>query len=325
MVRENASSYIMWLGMELGLVTVKGCVIVIAQKTHNWWNSKNLDEKQDFKDRINKKRKVILCTGAVALGLLAGFLWYHTKLDPVTGRRRLLIFSGSKMEKIMHFFNHSVLEHYNENNLLLQPIDPEYRRVNDILQKLLKVNDHLDMIKNQQWHLFMVKDPVKNAFVCQNFVYVHTGLSNFVNDDQMSIIIGHEISHCMNQHINQQLSFNFMACVLEIIPIALIWTVLPFRRAFTVHMNFNIANNLFVKLPYNRALEVEADRDGFMLAAKVCADLTEGYKFFASLAELNEGISNWLWWCSGHPSDKSRAQHLYSLIPEVQELQKSGR
>lgn len=56
-----------------------------------------------------------------------------------------------------------------------------------------------------------------------------------------------------------------------------------------------------------------------------CADVTEGHKFWITIARIDEVLkdtSNKMWWMSTQPTDTSGAQHLYSLIPEAKELQK---
>lgn len=115
-----------------------------------------------------------------------------------------------------------------------------------------------------------------------------------------------------------------MVNVLCLIPIAVTWVVFPFYKASFINVLFEVIKHLCLTLPYARALEFEADRDGSMLAAKACVDVTEGHKLWITMARIDKtlkGTSNDPWWMSTHPTHTSRAQHLYSLIPEAKQLQ----
>jgi len=78
-----------------------------------------------------------------------------------------------------------------------------------------------------------------------------------------------------------------------------------------------------VKLARHRFHEIEADRVGLELAANACVDVTQGYRFWEIMAILNEPPKHFwqFWWMQTHPTDISRAQYLFSLIPEAKELQ----
>lgn len=323
---RNVSSIAMTLCMAYGTTILKGVVMVLGRRTYKWWNRQTLEQKQNFKERVKDRRAEIWCTGVVAVGLFSAFLLYHTDRDPMTGRMRLCLFNESLIVELSNRDVNWMLKVFGARNMLLDITNPGYIRVANLTSKLLNANGDLDVIKHRRWCVVVVDDPDINAFVLPNgFIFVYTGIAACANDDQLTIIVGHELTHCTNQHLNQMWSFNFLMNVLHLIPIATFWVTLPFVRALVSQYLSEVVKDLCLILPYNRGNEIEADRYGLMLAAKACVDVTEGYKFWTMMAEKNEilnGAFHSLGWMSTHPSHRSRAQHLYSLIPEARELQK---
>lgn len=181
----------------------KGFVVLLARRIRSWWIKQPLENKHNFKEMAKDKRVEIWFTGVAGLGLFAGFLWGHSERDPVTGRRRLYLLSDSTMLELVDNEVNMTLEVLNKRDLLLDTTDSDYIRVAHLTEKLLKANENLDVIRNRKWRLVVISNPQINAFVLPNgFIFMHTGITNFTNDDQLTIIIGHELTHCMNRHLN---------------------------------------------------------------------------------------------------------------------------
>lgn len=262
-------------------------------------------------------------------GCGAGFLWRHTELDPATGRRRLYLFSDSLLKRVADEDTDRLLGQYHERGTVLDNGHPVYERVERLTRRLLESNGDVDAIRDGRWYVVVIDEPQANAFsLPNNFVFVFAGmLADGVDDDQLSVIIGHEISHCAHRHVNQLQSCKLVVDVARLVPIAVIWARLPFAAALFVHQLFSTAVQLFLFLPHRRHTEFEADRDGFMLAAKACVDVTRGHRYWTALAENEElsGANDYRpWWIRTHPTHRDRAERLYALIPEARELQKSA-
>ncbi|KAL5239428.1 hypothetical protein ACI65C_006838 [Semiaphis heraclei] len=75
---------------------------------------------------------------------------------------------------------------------------PTYKRVAGVTSQLLNANIKVDKICKRHWSVVVVDNPAINSFVIANgFIFVFSGLSAVANDDQLSIIVGHELAHCM--------------------------------------------------------------------------------------------------------------------------------
>lgn len=62
----------------------------------------------------------------------------------------------------------------------------------------------------------------------------------------------------------------YLLDIVILVPVALIWAILPSDLlAMVSHWLLNMVVTLFLRLPYSRTLESEADQLGLHLAAKV--------------------------------------------------------
>ncbi|KAL5238559.1 hypothetical protein ACI65C_005969 [Semiaphis heraclei] len=260
---------------------------------------------------------------ACVLGLLVAFLWYHTELDPWAGRRRLFLFNDETIKVQARYEAEEVLK-----STRLRQLDtkhPVYVRVSGVVSRLLAANSGVDAILDQTWNVVVVDSPIINAIVEPNgLVLVYTGLTTMANDDQLMIVVGHELAHCLLRHANQIGSIKLLIAVLCMAPgNVVIWATLPFCWNLLAHICWTIVLSLCIVFPFIRAYETEADRIGLELAAKACVDVTQGYRFWDAMAAIDSRCKL-LWFLSMHPSNTSRSRHLFNWIPAATEIRRQA-
>ena len=64
---------------------------------------------------------------------------------------------------------------------------------------MLKGNRDLRQIYDKSWTVTVIDQPVKNAFVLPSGnIFVYKGMLDFcINDDQLAVILGHEMAHAV--------------------------------------------------------------------------------------------------------------------------------
>ncbi|XP_015435252.1 PREDICTED: metalloendopeptidase OMA1, mitochondrial-like [Dufourea novaeangliae] len=79
--------------------------------------------------------------------------------------------------------------------------DPMYLRLSRILRKLVKSNK--EVFENTEWTVSIVNEPSPNAMALPGGnVIVFSGLFDIIqNDDQLTFILAHEMSHVMLSHV----------------------------------------------------------------------------------------------------------------------------
>lgn len=165
----------------------------------------------------------------------------------------------------------------------------------------------------QNWQYVLVDTPIPNAFVSellpQRF-FVTTGLfKEFVrNDDELAMILGHEISHLIYGHLseNNQKALWFRGFELLILALDPTEGMLSLGIAgFLAQMR----NSMLAA--FSREHESDADELGCQLAARACFDTKKGSQVFLRMHEYDvehgqeiRGIM------SSHPSSIERYAQL---------------
>lgn len=323
---RKMSSFVTAASVVAFIPITKAVASVLGRGTFLWWKRQPPNAKDHYRNKAKDNVNAIWSTGTAGLMVFAATLWYHTETDPETGHRRLFMYDDSTLVELANYDTDLLLS--TNGSAVLDPSDDVHSHVLTLTRKLLAANAATDRIRDQTWSLVIINKPQVNAFAMPNgFIFIYTGLLKTVNDDQLSIIIGHEMTHCARRHLNRAWSVQLAADVLHVIAIALIWATLPFYRAFVAYALSVTFKNILVLLPHARSMEDEADEAGLMIAANACVDVTEGHRYWAKMAEthgLTERLSKVACWVSTHPSFQSRAKHMCDLIPKAKKLQESA-
>lgn len=79
----------------------------------------------------------------------------------------------------------------------------DYARIQPIAQRLVQALPRRDF----SYQFFVVKDQTPNAFTIPGgFIYIHTGLLKFANDDELAGVLAHEMGHAYLRHPAKGLS-----------------------------------------------------------------------------------------------------------------------
>jgi Zn-dependent protease with chaperone function len=182
------------------------------------------------------------------------------------------------------------------------------------------------------WHYVVIAVPTINAFVtaaCPRRVFVHSGLIEKLQptDDELAIILGHEISHFILEHVEKEQSYN---ATLKILQLILLTFVEPLGLLSVFYDQLLSTVSTFLDASYSRECEEEADTLGIELAARACYDTSKSAKIFLKLAnatmnptsssssdplvEETELISHKsVGWNDTHPSWDSRIENVTTL------------
>nr|KAG5710267.1 hypothetical protein BaRGS_008983 [Batillaria attramentaria] len=206
---------------------------------------------------------------------------------------------------------------------MLPPDHPMVQRVLRIGQRLLQTNPEVQKLVNfEKWKVAVIQDPKTiNAFVLPTGqIFVFTGILDFAsNDDQLAVVIAHEMAHAILSHGIEQVSYAQLLDFTIIAAMAAIWCILPTDGlAVITQWFYNKFLGIMLHMPYSRKLEKEADKVGLQLAAKACYDVREGSVFWSRMqlmedaTDSEDSIPEWL---STHPSHQKRVELLDFLIP----------
>ncbi|HDS0956927.1 TPA: M48 family metallopeptidase [Pseudomonas putida] len=143
-------------------------------------------------------------------------------------------------------------------------------------------------------------------------IVVYTGLIKRLNltDDELAMVLGHEIAHALRQHGREQASANAVFELAGGVGANVLKAGSLGKSAITKVLNTGVG------LPFSRRDEEEADLIGLELAARAGFDPRAAITLWQKMAALDKGHSSPAF-LSTHPSDTRRMQVLVDAIPKV--------
>ncbi len=189
---------------------------------------------------------------------------------------------------------------------------------------VLRAQSVLDRIfsainSTEQWHVFVVENSEWNAFCAPgNNMVIYTGLLNSMSDnDELAAVLGHELSHDLARHGDDE-SLNLLtALTAELAKSAAERTYQKTGdkdRAMNEAMGITlIGNGLFIA-PYSQSQELEADRIGLFLMADAGFNPEKAPNVWMRKARKNSSsaLDSLL---GTHPPSAERAAALLQLLP----------
>lgn len=168
------------------------------------------------------------------------------------------------------------------------------------------------------WTYVLVKSDLPNAFVTEvlpHHLFITTGMLQLVdNDDELSLVLGHELSHSILGHITEA---NYMGTALRTVEVLLL-SMDPTEGLLSLFFVAGLATlRTAITAAHSRDNEHQADTLGLQLAAQACFDTRKASLVFskmhaAATASLSSPPSSkrWLTFADTHPPTQERYERL---------------
>nr|CAB3264564.1 metalloendopeptidase OMA1, mitochondrial-like [Phallusia mammillata] len=306
-----------------GIKVLKGVSIVFGRSFRKWH------------DKLPKEMQEQLTRHRISLSFLSFTLVYigyysymHFDTCPLTGRKRWISFTKDQILALSEMNYQQLVNEY-ESKIVNR--DSElFQKCQTIVNTLVSRNSDMDLVKNIKWNLNVVNDDsVNNAFVLPSGeIFVFTGILKLLDSwEELAVIIGHEMSHALLGHVQEQQSFLAFGEILMVPVLSFIWFLFEDFAAFIVYsiqqLIYPLIFEVGFNLPFSRKLEVEADEVGLTLAAKACYDPRWSVLLWDKMA-LKEACDQFagetvgeMEYISTHPSHERRAFLLEEKLPDA--------
>ena len=172
-----------------------------------------------------------------------------------------------------------------------------------------------------RWEVNVITSNELNAFCMPGGkIMVYSGLINQLRltDDEIAVVLGHEIAHALREHSREHMSQALAAQSAIGIGAALFG--LGQGSADLAGAGYEA----FVATRFSRNDETEADRMGLELTARAGYDPRAGVTLWQKMISANQG-GRPPQFLSSHPAEASRVQEIQALLPTVMPLYTAAR
>lgn len=164
-----------------------------------------------------------------------------------------------------------------------------------------------------QWQFVVSSHDSINAFVtgvCPRKIFVYQGLLTKLepSDDELAMILAHELSHVIMGHVDESVPTTTLLLGAELMLMSLVDPIGIWSFVFDYYLN---KLRLAIEASYSRQHEDEADALGLVLLSLACFNMEKGSAVFYKLAEHEGYHNNSI--LSSHPSSQDRMKKLAQL------------
>lgn len=172
-----------------------------------------------------------------------------------------------------------------------------------------------------KWEVNVIESNELNAFCMPGGkIMFYSGLINRLKltDEEIAVVMGHEIAHALREHSREQVSQAIAAQA------ALAFGTAAFGVSQNTANLAAIGYEALLATHFSRSDEAEADRIGLELSARAGYNPRAGVTLWQKMMNAKSGgeAPEFL---SSHPADSTRVQQVESLLPVVMPLYEAAR
>ena len=241
---------------------------------------------------------------------------------PLTGRKQLLLVSDQEVlsSSLTQYNDYMKTAKKTSSGSEASMVTRVGKKIAAATEQYLRANGMADEIKNFAWEFNLVKDNQVNAFCMPGGkIVVYEGLMDLVSsDDELAVVIGHEVAHAVAKHSNERLSQQIVAQYG-----AQILSAAVANKSAAVQ---NVASSVYgigaqygVMLPFSRKHESEADYMGLILMTIAGYNPDVAVGFWQKMSAGSGGKTPEF--MSTHPSDARRIADIQKELPAIKATQ----
>jgi predicted Zn-dependent protease len=270
-----------------------------------------------------ESRIILFASPFLVTSLLLGGCASTTESGAVGAERRQLLLVSSQQLDRMSGQAYNALLHDASKKGVLNTDAASVQRVRAIASR---ITPHTGVFRRDapgwKWEVNVINSSDLNAFCMPGGrIVFYSGLIHLLKltDDEIAVIMGHEIAHALREHSREQVSQTIAAQG----AIGAGTALLGLDESAG-----NIASTAYEALlatRFSRTDETEADRIGLELAARAGYDPRAGILLWQKMLQASQGGGRPPEFLSTHPAEASRIEHIQSLLPTLTPLYQQAR
>ncbi|MEO1205615.1 MAG: M48 family metallopeptidase [Pseudomonadota bacterium] len=264
---------------------------------------------------------IALISGAVVAGAAGGVLARDDSGGVDVGDSSILrkLVSAKEVEKIGAAQYRQVAQKAQAKGQLLPASHPQVKRVIGIAERLLPFAEKFNpRAREWAWEVNVINANVINAFCMPGGkIALYTGLLDrlALTDDEVAMIMGHEIAHALREHARERMAKSMLT---NVGALALGW----FTGSDAASQLARQGGQL-LGLKFSRDDETESDLIGMEIAARAGFDPQAGVTLWQKMSKAAKGAP--MEFLSTHPSGPKRIQTIRDNLPAVMPLYRAAK
>lgn len=249
---------------------------------------------------------------------LTALLWTGCGSVPLTGRRQLLLVSDQEVltSSLTQYNDYMKTAPRSSSAKQAAMVKRVGQKIAQATEAYLRQNGLAAEVKNFQWEFNLVADKQVNAFCMPGGkIVVYEGLMKLVtSDDELAVVVGHEVAHAVAKHSNERLSQQMLAQTgAQLLNYSLAEKSAAIQTAASTI--YGLGAQVGVMLPFSRKHETEADYMGLVLMRMAGYNPDVAVGFWQKMSASGNGSVPEL--LSTHPSDARRISDIQKALPEI--------
>ena len=187
---------------------------------------------------------------------------------PITGRKQLNLVSDSEVlqSSLTQYASYMKTATLSGEKTQSEQVTRVGKKIAAATEAYLNQNGRSADVKNFQWEFNLVKNDEVNAFCMPGGkIVVYEGLMKLVNsDDELAVVLGHEVAHAVAKHSNERMSQQVLAQY-GAQAVGVLTSGKSTATQAIINQVYGLGANYGVMLPYSRKHESEADYMGLVL------------------------------------------------------------
>ncbi|MBO5251418.1 MAG: M48 family metallopeptidase [Bacteroidaceae bacterium] len=242
---------------------------------------------------------------------------------PVTGRKQMLLVSDSEVlaSSLTQYSDYMKTASPSTNTKGKAMVTRVGKKIAAATEQYLNANGLSSEVQNFSWEFNLVKDDQVNAFCMPGGkIVVYEGLLNLVSsDDELAVVLGHEVAHAVAKHSNERISQQLMTQYgAQILTKALSNKSTSIQQIGSTV--YGLGAQYGVTLPFSRKHESEADYMGLIFMTMAGYNPNVAITFWQKMSA--NGSASVPEFMSTHPSDATRISDIKKYLPELEKYKK---
>lgn len=239
---------------------------------------------------------------------------------PITGRRQLNLVSDSEVlqASLTQYASYMKSATLSGEKTQSEQVTRVGRKIAAATESYLKNNGLSSELQNFAWEFNLVKNDQINAFCMPGGkIVVYEGLMKIVkSDDELAVVLGHEVAHAVAKHSNERMSQQVLAQY-GASAVGLLTQGKSSATQAVANQVYGLGANYGVMLPYSRKHESEADKMGLVLMSLAGYNPDVALSFWQKMAA--SGTAKVPEFMSDHPSDSKRIAAIQKELPAIKQ------